>query len=38
MASRTAPGFVERQRELATLEATLADGRAGKPSVALVIG
>jgi DNA-binding CsgD family transcriptional regulator len=38
MASRTAPSFVGRDRELATLEAILADARTGTPSVALVVG
>ena len=34
----TAPAFVGRQRELEVLEAQLADARAGRPSLALVIG
>lgn len=38
MASRAAPAFIGRGRELATLEALLADARAGKPSFALVLG
>jgi DNA-binding CsgD family transcriptional regulator len=38
MASGAAPAFIGRSRELATLEALLAEARAGKPSVALVIG
>jgi DNA-binding CsgD family transcriptional regulator len=38
MTIRTAPAFVGRDRELATLEEILADARAGKPSVALVVG
>jgi DNA-binding NarL/FixJ family response regulator len=38
MASRIAPAFVGRQRELAALEALLADARAGNPSFAVVVG
>lgn len=38
MATRAVPAFIGRGRELETLEALLADARAGNPSFALVVG